>query len=276
MNFPSDTTNTLTDAVGVRHEPAEEAPRIVSFVPSITELLFDLDLGDQLVGRTHYCVHPVDKVKKIPCIGGTKKINLNRLKKFAPTHVIVNIDENTKKMVEKMTPVVPHVIVTHPVEPGDNLHLFKLLGAIFAREQKAEDLCKRFSAAFKKAISGTESRVPRRVLYLIWKEPWMTVSADTYISRMLATIGWQTVAHDPDTRYPEVTMTDNFLTDVDLVLFSSEPFAFTQSDADTFNADHPGAPRALFVDGEMTSWYGSRAIEGLGYLDQLAKLTPPI
>ncbi len=263
----------LTDAVGTKHTPATETSRIVCLVPSITELLFEMGLGDHVVGRSHYCIHPAKELEEVVSLGGTKKINMSRLKKLAPTHIIVNVDENTKEMVDLIAPEVPHLIVTHPIEPEDNLHLFQLLGTIFNCQEKASELCTQLTAALDFARTEGKARVSQRVLYLIWKEPWMTVSADTYISRMLATIGWHTVAHDPDTRYPEVTLTDAFLENLDLVLFSSEPFTFNQSDADTFNAAHPQGPQALFVDGEMTSWYGSRAIQGLRYLDQLAEIT---
>lgn len=261
----------MIDAAGTRHGAAGSHARIVSLVPSITELLFDLDLGAQVVGRTHYCVHPARELKDIPSLGGTKKINLRRLKQIAPTHIIVNVDENAREMVDEIRPLVPVVIVTHPIEPRDNPGLYRLLGGIFGRRRHAEELCARFDAAEAATVAGIENLGTKRVLYLIWKDPWMTVSADTYISRLLATVGWHTVGDDPDTRYPEVELSDRLLKDVDLVLFSSEPFAFAQADADDFNAAHPAGPEALLVDGEMISWYGSRAIPGLGYLRRLAE-----
>lgn len=277
MNTASGLSDLLEDAAGTRHTPLGVGgrARIVCLVPSITELLFELGLGEQVVGRTHYCIHPEPELRDIPSLGGTKKINLSRLTEVAPTHVIVNVDENTKEMVDRISPVVPHVIVTHPIDPRDNLHLYRLLGGIFGREPEAEDLCARFNAAYDAATADAQNWGAKHVLYLIWKDPWMTVSADTYISRMLATVGWQTVAHDPETRYPAVELTGEFLADVDLVLFSSEPFAFSEAHRDDFNAAHPGGPHALLVDGEMTSWYGSRAIEGLAYLARLAGNSTP-
>lgn len=272
MNPTSDIAAALTDAVGTCHTPTIRDARIVSLVPSLTELLFDMNLGAQLVGRTHYCVHPNQELENVPSVGGTKKINMTRLAALAPTHVIVNIDENTKEMVDEIRSKVPNVIVTHPIEPEDNLQLFRLLGGIFGRRTEADRLCAQFETAQREALPSTTG--PRRVLYLIWKDPWMTVSADTYISRLLAAVGWQTVGHDPDTRYPEVELSDSFLAGLDLVLFSSEPFAFTQTDADKFNTSHPKGPHALFVDGEMISWYGSRAIQGLRYLRELAQKAP--
>src|SRR5690606_27100244 len=113
---------------------------------------------------------------------------------------------------------------------------------------------------------------PKRVLYLIWRDPWMTVSRDTYIGRTLEAIGWETAGHDAHSRYPSVTMTSELLAEVDLVLFSSEPYAFREDHLDAFAREH-GFPREhlRLIDGEMTSWYGVRAIEGLRYLARIAR-----
>jgi ABC-type Fe3+-hydroxamate transport system substrate-binding protein len=111
-----------------------------------------------------------------------------------------------------------------------------------------------------------------RVLYLIWKNPWMTVSGDTYIARMLASVNWRTVAHDPENRYPTIDLTEGLLAGTDRVLFASEPFPFKQTHIDAFRADFPAhAAKAAIIDAEMTSWYGSRAIQGLAYLADFAR-----
>src|ERR687892_517302 len=114
----------LMDAAGVVHEPVHAAPRIVSLVPSLTELLCDLGLAGELVGRTGFCVHPREVVRRIPKVGGTKSVNIARLRELAPTHVIVNIDENEKPTVDEIARFVPHVIVTHPLHPRDNVALY--------------------------------------------------------------------------------------------------------------------------------------------------------
>src|SRR5687768_14940428 len=110
----------LVDAVGKRHEAAGSTARIVSLVPSITELLFDLGLAGNVVGRTGFCVFPKDQVKKVTKVGGTKTIDLPRIRRLAPTHLIVNIDENPRPLVEEIARFVPNVIVTHPLGPRDN------------------------------------------------------------------------------------------------------------------------------------------------------------
>lgn len=263
----------LVDAAGVAHPPAPAAARIVSLVPSITELLFDLGLGPQLVGRTHYCVHPAAGLARVPSLGGTKKIRMERLLALRPTHAIVNIDENTRAMAEEIAAAGIAVIVTHPLDPLDNPPLYRLIGGIFGRGAEAEALAARFAAAFDAVRDGAGAAgwPERRVLYLIWQDPWMTVSRDTYVSRMLALVGWRTVAHDPATRYPAVTIDAALLREVDIVLFSSEPFPFTEQHLDAFRTAHSwpspgGGPALALVDGEMLSWYGSRAIAGLTYL----------
>jgi ABC-type Fe3+-hydroxamate transport system substrate-binding protein len=262
----------LVDAAGRHHRPAGNNPRIVSLVPSITELLFDLDLAGQIVGRTVFCVHPRDRIKSVASVGGTKRINAEKLERLKPTHVIVNIDETPRRLADELARSGYEVVVTHPIEVGDNLALYRHIGALFHREEEAEKLCARFEAAFEAAITAARSLAERHVLYLIWKDPWMTVSQDTYIARMLALVNWRTVAHDPANRYPTVELNDDLLVRTDLVLFGSEPFPFKQPHIEAFRAEFPAhAGKAAIIDAEMTSWYGSRAIAGLAYLVDLAR-----
>lgn len=262
----------LTDYAGTRHERAGKDARIISLVPSITELLFDLELAGNLVGRTHYCVHPKPEIDDVPSVGGTKKVVLDRVRDLEPTHVIVNVDENTREQVEAIAELGPAIVVTHPIVPEDNLRLFGLIGGLFGRRQQAAALVGAFESGLADLHDAATSLPRRDVLYFIWKEPWMTVSEDTYISRFLALANWHTQCHDPGVRYPEVDVTPELLRRIDLVLFSSEPYAFASSDIDEFRTSHPvGGAGLLPIDGEMTSWYGSRAINGLRYLRRLAK-----
>ncbi|MDD3449643.1 MAG: helical backbone metal receptor [Gammaproteobacteria bacterium] len=265
---------TPTDALGIAHPPATGEARIVSLVPSLTELLFDLGLGGQVVGRTRYCVHPQPAVKAVPAVGGTKKISRARLLGLRPTHLLVNVDENPRELVESLAGPIPHIIVTHPNDPGDNPALYRLLGHIFRRQPEAESLCGRFSAALERLRGTVAELPPRRVLYLIWKAPWMTVSRDTYIARTLALVGWETLGDDPAIRYPVVELDARLLGGAELVLFASEPYAFGERDLEDFRTDHPlCSARLLRIDAEMVSWYGSRAIRGLDYLAELARRT---
>ena len=157
----SRTTRDWTDAAGVRHAPARGAFRIVSLVPSLTELLCDLGLAPHLVGRTGFCVHPRATVRAIPKVGGTKSVNLARLRELAPTHVIVNIDENEKPTVEEIARFVPHVVVTHPLHPRDNLALYGLLGGIFRRDAAAGALARQLRAGMARD-RARRSQLPAR------------------------------------------------------------------------------------------------------------------
>jgi ABC-type Fe3+-hydroxamate transport system substrate-binding protein len=258
----------LVDALGKRHEVAAAGARIVSLVPSITELLFDLGLQANIVGRTGFCVQPRDLVRKVPKVGGTKTIDVARVRRLAPTHLIVNVDENPRGLVEELAKFIPHVVVTHPLGPRGNLELYRLLGGIFSREERAEELCRRFERTYLEVTQLASGWPRQKVLYLIWKSPWMTVSADTYVSRMLAAVGWDTVAPAGNSRYPTVDLTPRLLLGVDFVLLSSEPYAFRERHrAEIFDRLPSGCrTRVALIDGAMASWYGSRAIQGLTYL----------
>ncbi len=261
----------LTDAEGTVHPPSGEGGagvRIVCLVPSITELLVDLGLAERLVGRTGFCIHPREVVRAIPKVGGTKDVKLDRVRELAPTHVVVNVDENTRETADELARFVDHVIVTHPSEPLDNLDLYRLLGQIFGAEAAAEDLCARFSSAHA-ALTSTPHPA-QDVLYLIWRDPWMTVAPQTYIARTLALVGWRTVPHATDERYPTVDLGE-LAGSVDRVLLSSEPFHFHERHIEEVSGLVPGAEVSL-IDGEMTSWYGSRAVEGMRYLADYASL----
>ncbi len=257
------------DASGRAHTPIAqgETPRIVSLVPSLTELLCDLGLARFLVGRTGFCIHPKQAVAAIPKVGGTKDVNIDKIRRLAPTHLLVNIDENEKPTVEALAQFIPHVIVTHPITPRDNLPLYRLLGAIFRVERQAQQLCDAFEREYA-ALAATPRGRPQTVLYCIWKDPWMTVSRDTYIAAMLAHIGWQCWQAPDAARYPTFDWSAALVAAIDGVLLSSEPYRFTEAHADALEKQI-GKPVRL-VDGEMLSWYGSRAIGGLRYLRELA------
>jgi len=256
----------LTDAVGTLHTPAPGA-RIVSLVPSITELLCDLGLASQLVGRTGFCIHPAELVQAILKVGGTKDVNVEKIRRLAPTHLVVNIDENEKPTVEALAEFVPHVVVTHPNMPRDNLALARLMGGVFAVDAAAAAWCTRFEHEYA-LLQAAPKGPPATVLYCIWQDPWMSVSADTYIAHMLAEIGWK-VPELGARRYPEFRWSDALVDGIDAVLLSTEPYRFKQTHADALEKQI-GKP-VMLVDGEMMSWYGSRSVAGLAYVRSLAQ-----
>jgi len=256
----------LVDAVGTRHVPASRGFRIVSLVPSLTELLCDLGLAGAIAGRTGFCIHPRETVRRIPKVGGTKDVDLDKVRTLAPTHVILNVDENRKEAARALAEFVPTLVVTHPLAPLDNLALYRLIGGIFGRAREAEGLCERFQKEYAALEAVASGFPPERVLYLVWKNPWMTVSRDTYVSRMLGLVKWETVPAYGGERYPKVSLEDDALGEARVVLLSSEPYPFRENHLAEVRACLSRARRVALIDGEMTAWYGSRAIAALGYL----------
>ena len=201
-------------------------------------------------------------MRRIPKIGGTKSVNLGKVRALAPTHVILNIDENRKETADALAEFVPNLIVTHPLAPEDNLGLYRQIGSAFGKEREAEALCERFEKEFREV---KKKKYPeRKTLYLIWKDPWMTVSRDTYISRTLALFGLHTLPEQTEARYPKLTELE--VPGVELVLLSSEPYRFQQKHLEEIK--NLLLKPCYLVDGEMTSWYGPRAIAGMRYLAQ--------
>ena len=261
--------NPLQDALGICHRPAARDARIVCLVPSITELVWDLGLGAQLVGRTGFCVRPREALRAVAKVGGTKDVNLEKLRALAPSHVIVNVDENRRETVEALAGFVPHVIVTHPCAPQDNFALYRLLGGIFGRVAEAEALCAGLADALAQAYAAAADLPRERVLYLIWRDPWMTVSAGTYIAATLAAVGWDAVAVASPARYPAFDWAEPAVQAAARVLLSSEPYRFQLKHEAEVTA-LSGRP-ARRLDGEWASWYGSRAIAGLRALVRLRR-----
>jgi ABC-type Fe3+-hydroxamate transport system substrate-binding protein len=252
--------------------------RIASLVPSLTELVVALGLGDVLVARTGFCIHPAQALRAVPKVGGTKDVNLAKLERLAPTHVLVNVDENRRETVDALAAWAqpPQVIVTHPLDPEDNLALIDQLVAHFGALPGVRERAAALTGTLAAELAQTrpEGRAPQRVLYLIWREPWMTVARDTYIARMLARIGWHTFpavtgGASGAARYPGLRGDEPWLADVEQVLLSSEPYRFDASHLAEVQRLCPNA-RARLIDGEMLSWYGPRAVPGLRYLRALA------
>ncbi len=258
------------DALGVPHRRVTGTPRIVSLVPSLTETLFAFSLGEAVVGRTGFCVHPAE-VKGVPKVGGTKDVRLDRLFALDPTHVIANVDENRREQVEAIAAAGIEVIVTHPCRLEDNVALFRLLGGVFDREEAADYAVKAFESVLELARTIAASLPPERVLYPIWRGPWMTVARSTWISAMLEAVGWQTWPAIEEPRYPVIDEESVHRAGIARVLLPSEPYRFGEEHAEEarrlLGADVP----VTLVDGEMVSWYGTRAISGLCYLAALRR-----
>lgn len=242
-----------------------DAMRIVSLVPSLTELLCQLGLRDRLVGRTGFCIHPRDALRDVPRIGGTKDVDIERVRTLSPTHVVVNVDENEKPTVDRIAELGPEIIVTHPITVDDNLALVESFGERFGVRDAALRIAERQREAMHRL--RTRRFTPVDVLYLIWKDPWMSIGRETFIAHMLAAAAMRSVVADSQPRYPAVEDPSVDARGARVVLLSSEPYRFLERHrAELQRVGGPHAPLFATIDGEMTSWYGTRAIDGLHYL----------
>ncbi|HET9975874.1 MAG TPA: helical backbone metal receptor [Burkholderiaceae bacterium] len=248
-------------------------PRIASLVPSATELLVALGLTPWLVARTGWCTHPAGALSGVPKVGGTKDVNLTKLRRLGPTHVVVNVDENRLETVQALREFVPSVIVTHPNAPEEVPALIEQLRAAFA--PRADAATTRLQAELAAELDATRpaSFVPTTVLYLIWREPWMTVARDTYIARLLARAGFVTLPAVEGglagaARYPRLVGDESWLADVDEVWLASEPYAFGTAHEREAQALCPRA-RVRLVDGRALSWHGASTAAGLRTLRAL-------
>ena len=266
----------MADADLKRAQAARE-PRIASLVPSLTELLVALGLAPRLVARTGFCIHPREVVAAIPKVGGTKDVQLDRLRELAPTHVLVNVDENREDTVRALREFVPRIVVTHPCRPEDNLALLAQMLQEFGDQPGVAARAAALDAALQRELAACGARdwPRRRVLYLIWRQPWMCVARDTYIAAMLERVGWQSwpaVQGGPSgaARYPVLRGDEPWLAEIDELLLSSEPYRFGAEHLAEAQSLCPRA-RVRLVDGELLSWYGPRAAPGLAYLRTLAQ-----
>ncbi|KFF21060.1 ABC transporter substrate-binding protein [Chryseobacterium sp. JM1] len=223
--------------------------KVVSLVPSITEALFDLGLTEhEVIGRTKFCIHPENKVKNVAVIGGTKNINIDKIKALQPDVILANKEENIKEQVEALMNDFK-VIVTNVETIEDNYYLLKMLGNTFNKEERAQQ----FNLKIYDVLEQAKLDYPVKAAYLIWKNPYMTIGSDTFIHKILAEIGFENIFKD-QTRYPEIQMED--LADADVIMLSSEPFPFKEKHIEEMKAFYPDK-KIMIVDGEAFSWYGT-------------------
>lgn len=237
--------------------------RIVSLVPSITETLFDFGLtADEVVGRTKFCIHPANSVKNVAIIGGTKTLNIEKIKSLNPDLIIANKEENERLQVEElMTDFKVWVTDVSTIE--DNHQFISDLGTLLNKKELAQSLNERIAHIF----TIKKNPLPPKVAYLIWKNPYMTVGNDTFINEVLENIGGENLFKDRK-RYPEVTVEE--LKNADQVFLSSEPFPFQQKHIDELQKELPDK-QMILVDGEAFSWFGTHLLHMEGYLRELSK-----
>ena len=236
--------------------------RIVSLVPSQTELLVDLGLEKNIIGITKFCVHPKQLKSRKTIVGGTKQIHLDKIASLKPDIIFCNKEENTPEIVAGLENISPvHVSDIKTLE--DNYKLITDYSQIFNAASVGKEIIyqiKNRCANFKAEIKNKKKK---KVAYLIWREPWMTVGGDTFINHMLEVCNYINVFADKS-RYPEVDITK--LPDLDLLLLSSEPYPFKDKHLDEIPILND---KIKFVNGEYFSWYGSRMIEAFNYFKTL-------
>ena len=237
--------------------------KIISLVPSITEALFDFGLSEkEIIGRTKFCIHPENAVQKIEIIGGTKNLNIAKIKSLNPDLIIANKEENVKEQIEELQKDFK-VLVTNVSNLEDNYYLLKTLGNLLGKQETAQ----KFNLKIYEILAKFSDLEKKKCAYLIWKNPYMTVGFDTFIHDILDKIGFQNIFKNQK-RYPEISVED--LKAADYIFLSSEPFPFQQKHIDELQKELPDAKISL-VDGEAFSWYGTRLAKCESYFQNLVE-----
>jgi ABC-type Fe3+-hydroxamate transport system substrate-binding protein len=241
------------------HQPPS---RIVSLVPSITELLSDLELDEAIAGITKFCIHPEHIFRSRLRVGGTKKVDHEKIIQLNPDLILANKEENTKDDIESLEKNYP-VWISDVNSLEDALEMIRSIGDITARREQAEAMNDSISNKFKalRPLNGA------RVLYLIWKDPYMAAGANTFIDDMLKWCGFSNILHDK-LRYPEISITELNELHPDVVLLSSEPYPFNEKHITEMSEVFPDS-KIITVDGTYFSWYGSRLLDAPEYFDSL-------
>lgn len=241
----------------------EQPPRrIISLVPSQTELLIDMGLKDRLVGITKFCVHPVELRTQSTVVGGTKKVHFEKIARLHPDLIIANKEENTQAMVAELESIAP-VWISDIRTLDDACDMIARLGKLLAVVDRAGEIVEAIHAEQRRFRAFVKDKPKLKVAYLIWKDPWMVAGTDTFISELMHLNHFEN-AFD-QTRYPEITLEQ--LSRVDLILLSSEPFPFKQEHCEQLQKQL-NVPVCL-VDGEYFSWYGSRLKKAFRYFETL-------
>jgi ABC-type Fe3+-hydroxamate transport system substrate-binding protein len=237
--------------------------RIISLVPSQTELLFELGLKEEVIGITKFCVHPAEWFRTKTRIGGTKHLKLDVIYRLQPDLIIANKEENVKEQVEELEKYFP-VWISDVNNLNDAYTMIEQIGLLTWKQQPANEIMLQAKEGFAK-LPTQDSQL--RTAYLIWQNPYMTVGGDTFIHSMLEAAGFENMYADK-IRYPEITIDELRITNCQLLFLSSEPYPFKQKHVAELQSALPNT-KIILVDGEMFSWYGSRLLQAPAYLSNL-------
>ncbi len=263
----------VVDASGAVVSLASPPRRIVSLIPSVTETLFALGLGDAVVGCTIFCTEPREGVAGVTRVGGEKNPKLDVIRGLAPELVVANVEENLREHVEALRAAGIAVYVIYPKTVAEGIGFVRELGRVAGAAARGAELAARLETALgdvrRRVAEGRRSRV----FCPIWRRPYMTINADTYVHDMLAECGGDNVFGDRPKRYPEVGVEEIAAARPEVMLLPDEPYKFRRAHLDDFAA-HSGIPalrdgRAHLVDGKLLSWYGPRIEAALEHLPSL-------
>jgi iron complex transport system substrate-binding protein len=271
----------LTDQLGTTHTFETAPKRIVSMVPSQTELLYDLGLEESIVGITKFCVHPFHFKSTKKITGGTKKVNVEKIRELQPDIIIANKEENTLEIVTALSKICP-VWVTDIITLEDNQRMIEDFGLLFNKRTEAQKWIDKINFAYADFQNFIEDAPINKVAYFIWANPYMVAGGDTFINELLKLNKFENIYDNHQTRggaersaakyegrYPEVIIQKMRIQgDPDLVLLSSEPFPFKDEHAFELGRFTHHA-KTVFVDGEMFSWHGSRLVKAFAYFKKL-------
>jgi iron complex transport system substrate-binding protein len=243
--------------------------RIVSLCPSLTELVFDLGRGGDLVGITEYCVHPADKVEGIEKIGGTKTPMVGRISELAPDLVLLNEEENRKEDEAALASAGLRCLTTFPRNCAGTADMVRTIGEAIGRCDRAEVIAREIEVRSERVRSASRGARMVNFAYLIWRKPWMSVNSDTFAHALLVQAGGRNVFASRAERYPEITIKELVRADPELVLLCTEPFPFEEKHVEELvllTGFESG--RFEIADGEYLSWHGSRTPAGIDYAER--------
>jgi ABC-type Fe3+-hydroxamate transport system substrate-binding protein len=243
----------------------KQSKRIISLVPSQTELLYHLNLNAEVAGITKFCIHPQHWFRTKQRVGGTKSVALEKVRALQPDLIIANKEENTKEQIEELASQFP-VWVTDVSNLTEALEMIEVVGILTGKEEQGTFLKAHIAQEFEQLQQDKPNKI-WRTCYFIWKDPYLTVGHDTFINDMLQRSGFENI-FAALFRYPEVTLEALRNADCDLLLLSSEPYPFTQKHITLLQPQLPKT-KIVLVDGEMFSWYGSRLQWAPAYFKQL-------
>ncbi len=255
----------VTDQMGRSVNRIQGPIKTISLVPSITELLFDLELDNQIVGITRFCIYPKEKVKNKTIVGDTKNVDSNLINLIKPDLIIASKEENTKEEIEALMDNF-NVYVSDVKTFNDALKLIKDIGILTNKEKDSNLVIENIEHQFKRLKETISSK--KKVTYLIWDNPIMTINSDTFINDMLNRAGCENVFKNRKERYPTISVKQIRNEKPEYILLSTEPYLFTKEHVKVFKNDFPFA-KVMLVDGKKFSWYGSHLLKVPAYFKQM-------